>query len=320
MIFAYPLLWVAGAIAGLLYAQARGIPLHLAALALPALLAEVSFYYTLGSERARARLEKLPPFALALGLTAAAVVPYILASLAFGSFRWQSLAILAALAAGASFWYVIFPHRAWTDIFFLIAMAAVWLTKVIPHQYVNPDPKIPVVALAQLMWFRTGLFSMISVRHTRNIGFGFWPAPSEWRIGALYFAALLPIAAAAGWALGFARPHLRYRGWGTLPIATIATFFGALWVLALAEEFFFRGLLQRWLEEWLHREWVALILASAIFGSVHLWYAAFPNWKFALLAGLAGIFYGLAFRQARSIRASMVTHALTVTTWRIFFS
>ena len=320
MTFAFPLLWAAGAIAGLLYAQARGIPLHAAALALPALLAELSFYYTLGSEQLRARLEKLPPFGLALALTAAAVIPYTAAALAFGSFRWQSLAILAGLAAGASFWYVIFPHRALTDIFYLIAMAIVWLTKVIPHQYVNPDPKIPVVALGQLMWFRTGLFSMVSVRHTRNIGFGFWPAASEWKIGAIYFAALFPIAVAVGWALGFPRPHLRYQGWDRLPIATVATFFGVLWVLALGEEFFFRGLLQRWLEEWLNREWLALILASAIFGSVHLWYASFPNWKFASLAGIAGIFYGLAFRQARSIRASMVTHALTVTTWRIFFS
>ena len=129
MIFAYPLLWVAGAIAGLIYAQVRGIPLHLAALALPALLAEVSFYYTLGSDRIRARFEKLPRSALALALTAAAVIPYILASLAFGSFRWQSLAILAGLAAAASLWYVVFPHRAVTDIFYLLAMAVVWLTK-----------------------------------------------------------------------------------------------------------------------------------------------------------------------------------------------
>ena len=33
-----------------------------------------------------------------------------------------------------------------------------------------------------------------------------------------------------------------------------------------------------------------------------------------------GVVYGLAFRQARGIRASMVTHALTVTTWRVFFT
>ncbi len=320
MILAFPLLWAAGALAGILYAQARGVPWSTAALALPAFLLEVSFYYALGSERLRARLEKLPPAALALALTAAALIPYAAASLAFGSFRWQSLAILAILAGGASFWYVIFPHTAWTDIFYLIAMAAVWLTKVIPHQYISPHPRVPLAVLGQLMWFRTGLFSMVSMRRTRNIGFGFWPGASEWRIGALYFAALLPVAAAIGWALRFTRPHVRYAGWEKLPLATIATFFGTLWVLALGEEFFFRGLLQQWIAEWLHNEWGALLLASACFGSVHLWYEAFPNWRFAILAGVAGIFYGLAFRQARSIRASMVTHALTVTTWRIFFS
>ncbi|MDP9115318.1 MAG: hypothetical protein M3O20_16765 [Acidobacteriota bacterium] len=38
------------------------------------------------------------------------------------------------------------------------------------------------------------------------------------------------------------------------------------------------------------------------------------------MAAVAGVFYGLAYRQARSIRASMVTHALTVTAWRLFFT
>jgi len=53
---------------------------------------------------------------------------------------------------------------------------------------------------------------------------------------------------------------------------------------------------------------------------VHLWYRPFPNWRIAILAAVAGVFYGLAYRQARSIRASMVTHALTVTAWRLFFT
>lgn len=320
MTLAFPLLWAAGAVAGLLYAQARGIPFHAAALALPALLLEVSFYYVLGSERRRTRLEKLPSATLACILTLAAIAPYAAASLAFGSFRWQSLAILTLLAAGASFWYIVFPHTALTDIFYLIAIAAIWLTKIIPHQYPNPLPRLPLAVLGQLMWFRTGLFSMVSIRRTRNIGFGFWPQVSEWKIGALYFAALLPFAGAVGYALRFTRPHLRYAGWERLPVAAIATFFGTLWVLALGEEFFFRGLLQQWLGEWLHNDWAALLLASLCFGAVHLWFGSFPNWRFAVLAAVAGIFYGLAFRQARSIRASMVTHALTVTTWRIFFS
>jgi hypothetical protein len=45
----------------------------------------------------------------------------------------------------------------------------------------------------------------------------------------------------------------------------------------------------------------------------------FPNWRFALMAAVAGLFYGLAFRAAGSIRASMVTHALVVATWRALF-
>jgi membrane protease YdiL (CAAX protease family) len=57
-----------------------------------------------------------------------------------------------------------------------------------------------------------------------------------------------------------------------------------------------------------------------LFGAAHFWFRTFPNWRFAAVAAVAGVFYGLAFRQARSIRASMVTHALTVTAWRLFFS
>jgi hypothetical protein len=32
------------------------------------------------------------------------------------------------------------------------------------------------------------------------------------------------------------------------------------------------------------------------------------------------VFYGIAFLKAQSVRASMVTHALVVTTWRMFFA
>jgi len=44
------------------------------------------------------------------------------------------------------------------------------------------------------------------------------------------------------------------------------------------------------------------------------------NWRIVPVAACLGLFCGLAFRQARSIRASMVTHALAVTAWRLFFT
>jgi len=103
-------------------------------------------------------------------------------------------------------------------------------------------------------------------------------------------------------------------------VLVVINFFGTLWVLALGEEFFFRGLLQQWTTRWLHSEWAGLALTSVVFGSVHLWYRPFPNWRIVPVAILLGVFCGLAFRQAKSIRASMVTHALTVTAWRLFFS
>jgi len=90
-------------------------------------------------------------------------------------------------------------------------------------------------------------------------------------------------------------------------------------VVALSEEFFFRGLLQRWIEEWSGWPVVAIGVASALFGLVHLGYRQFPNWQMAVLAGVMGVFYGLAYRTGGGVRAAMVAHALVVTTWKTFF-
>jgi membrane protease YdiL (CAAX protease family) len=315
-----PLFWVACAIAAYLYCQLRDIPVATAMLAFPAFLLEATFFLGLGSERLRARLEKLPPAAVAALLTLAAAAPYCAASLALKSFEWQSLAWIAALAAVAAFWYVWLPHKAPWDVLFLLFVAVVWLSKIIPTFYASPHPRLPLNTLGQLMWFRTGVFAMLSVRRVKGVGFGFWPAPREWKIGALYYALFLPVAAALAWAIEFAKPHLPTSGWERITLVTLGTFFGTLWVLALGEEFFFRGLLQQWLETWMSSRWGGLAVTALLFGSAHLWMRAFPNWRFAILAAAAGVFYGLAFRQARGIRASMVTHALTVTTWRVFFS
>src|SRR5580698_5340763 len=95
---ALPLLWLGCAIAALVYSQQQHIPWHLALKALPAFLLEASFYFALGQERWRTKLERHSPATIALALTAAAAAPYCAASLAFGTFRWQALGIIAGLA------------------------------------------------------------------------------------------------------------------------------------------------------------------------------------------------------------------------------
>lgn len=314
-----PLVWAACVAAGYLYANQQHIPLALALKLFPAILLEATFYCVLGVERWRARTEKLPASVVALALTAAALAPYSVATIALGSFEWRSFFWIGALAVAASFWYVVLPHKPASDILFLLLMAIVMVLRVFPQLYPSPHPRVPLQTLGQLMWIRTGALAMLSIRRVRGVGFGFWPQPREWKIGALYFAVSLPAIAALAWWINFAKPRLP-TGWERTSFLAIATFFGTLWVLALGEEFLFRGLLQQWLSAWLGNEWTGLIAASILFGSVHLRFGHFPNWRFFLLATLQGICYGLAFRQARSIRASMVTHALIVTTWRVFFS
>lgn len=288
--------------------------------ALPAFLLEVTFYASLASERIRARFERLPPLLFATLLTVSAILPYCLATLAFGTFQWRALGWILLLAAAVSFWYILLPKKPAADILLLVFMATVWLAALFKLWYLCPYPKLYLPVLGQLMWFRTGLFAMLCIRRVQGVGFGFWPSKREWKIGVAHFAIFLPLAAVLANLIKFASPRLPTLGWEKTSLLAIGTFFGTLWVLALAEEFFFRGLLQQWLTSWTRSEWAGLIAASLLFGSVHIFKNPFPNWRFAMLAALAGICYGLAFRRARSIRASMVTHALVVTTWKILFS
>jgi membrane protease YdiL (CAAX protease family) len=322
MIWALPLFWLACAAAGYLYTQQREIPWEDVQWLAPAFLLEATLYLALGVERWRARLEKLPPAGVAGLLTLAAAAPYCAASVLSGTFKWWSLVSIVLLAGAVSFWYVLFPRKVAFDLLLMAFMAAVMLTQVFRTLYdLSPNgfTRVPV-ALGQAMWIRTGLFALLSVRRMQGIGFGFWPTLREWKIGTVHFAAFLPVAVGIAWWLKFTTLHSIRSGWGSTAVLLVLTFFGTLWVLALGEELFFRGLLQQWITSWLSNEWAGLIVTSLLFGSVHFWYQNFPNWKFAILAAVAGVFYGLAFRRARSIRASMVTHALTVTTWRVFFS
>jgi membrane protease YdiL (CAAX protease family) len=143
-----------------------------------------------------------------------------------------------------------------------------------------------------------------------GVNFGFWPEWREWKIGAAHFAVLLPVVfALAAWT-GFATFTWPEWPWWETALRAVGTFAGILWVVALSEEFLFRGLLQRW---------IGIAGASVLFGLAHLGFRQFPNWRFAVVAGVAGVFYGLAYRRGGGIRSAMVAHAFTVTAWKTLF-
>lgn len=301
------------------YARMKVIPAWVAAPVCAAFLVELPFYLLPGFRAVREQVERLGRPRVAAAMVASALAPWLIYSIPTGVFAWSSFGLLAVIVAAVAFWYIALPRRGASDGLFLGLMAAIVLTRIFSRIYADPIPKLHIEYLGHVMLIRLAAMSILALRGGSGAEFRFWPTWREWFAGVRWFAALLPCAAIVYWSLGLVewRPHPL-----GLPLAT-ATFFGVLWVLALSEEFFFRGLLQRWLEQWLGASvsgsMAALICASVLFGAAHLGFAhAFPNWRFSLVAAVAGVFYGLAWRETRSVQSSMVTHALVVTVWRVF--
>ena len=65
--------------------------------------------------------------------------------------------------------------------------------------------------------------------------------------------------------------------------------------------------------------WAGLVVASAIFGLSHIVHAPYPNWKYVLLATVAGLFYGHAWMRTRSLFPGTLIHALVDISWHFLF-
>jgi hypothetical protein len=88
---------------------------------------------------------------------------------------------------------------------------------------------------------------------------------------------------------------------------------------AWPEELLFRGLLQNFLSRALNSDLVGWVAASVLFGFSHITNLGFPNWRYVLLASIAGIFYGWTWRKTGSIFASALVHGAVDATWHFFF-
>lgn len=308
--------WIGLAAAGLIYAGQKNVAVAMAAPIILAFLFEYVFYLVPGMEPVQKRLRlRYSKVKLAAGAAVTAVVPYLIYSVAAHQFRWVGLGIVTALALVASFWYVLLPRSAVVDIAFLCMAAAPLLARLFESIYTSPIPQ-RIDVLGHLMWIRTCAFALIAIGKVDPAGYGFLPANKDWAIGARHFLYFLPIGFPLAYALG-----LIHFAPGAISIwKVLGVFFGTLWVVALSEEFVFRGLLQTWFEKWTGNPHIALAAASILFGICHLPYRGFPNWKLALVATVAGAFYGRARMQSGSIQASMVAHALVVTVWRNVFT
>jgi membrane protease YdiL (CAAX protease family) len=182
-----------------------------------------------------------------------------------------------------------------------------WLRGAWPHSGLGAMPK--------LLLLDALLFAFLVVRQVPGVGFDFRPRLRDLALGLREWVFFAPLAIVLGLGLGFIRFHAYAPSVASVAAGWLITFF----LVAIPEELFFRGLLQNLLEKRLGSRRVALGIASVIFGLSHFNKPLPFNWRYVLLAALAGVFYGRAWRDRRRLLASGITHAMVDVVWSVWF-
>lgn len=247
-------------------------------------------------------------------------LPYAVFAFPAHQFRWAIQAgflVICVAVAGLLEWARRqhgTTHGGWQD---FVVLAALGLS-VDLRAFESAWPYPGISGMSKLVLVDLALYGYLVIRQLDGIGYDLRPRLADFRIGLREFLYLAPLVVALGLSLHFLHWHPR--------LPSIWAFVGA-WAftflfIAIPEELFFRGLVQNLLE----RRWgtrVALAITSVVFGLSHFnkrlgtGVAGF-NWRYVLLATIAGIFYGRAWQAKRRIMASGITHTSVDVTWGIW--
>jgi len=244
------------------------------------------------------------------------VAPYLMVSLSAHSFRWEWFALYAALPVAVAWLLLravaVDPEQRgdWRDWFILILVGLA-----VDLRWFDAAWPSGLRALNELFLVDVGLYGFLAIRQLSGTGFDFHLRWSDWKTGLRELLYFTPPVLALGLALGFIHPHRNLPGIGSVLLRWIAIFF----FTAVPEELFFRAWVQNLLERRAGRK-AALVIASILFGLSHFnKRSAHFNWRYVLLATIAGIFYGRAWREHRRVPASTITHASVDWLWSLWF-
>ena len=257
------------------------------------------------------RVGRLPSI-LQLLCPAALCVPYVLVTKPMNAFRWEWFALYLLLPMGIA---VLMSQAKrvdrdrcgnWRDFLVLVTLGLAvdlrWFERAWP-------PHLAV--FNKMLLLDAGIYGFILIRQLDGIGFDLRLNRRDAATGLRQFACYTPIAIGLGLGLGFLHVHAVWPH----PLLLVAAFFFTFGFIAIPEELFFRGWMQNLLERRLGRT-PALLVTSVLFGLSHFnKRAAHFNWRYVLLAAIAGIFYGRAWRRDRRVGASAITHACVDTVW-----
>jgi membrane protease YdiL (CAAX protease family) len=239
------------------------------------------------------------------------IAAYLVYSLPSGQFLWSMCLGMSAIVFAIT---LLLQHThgtpAWRDVLVLALLG-------IPVDLHFFDRAWPVAGLGgvpKLLFVDAGLYGYLVIRPISGIGFDFRLRRSDIAIGLREFLYFAPIALLLGFSLRFLHLH---RTLGS-PLAFAAGWLFTLFFVALPEELFFRGLMLNMLERRIGRN-RALAITSALFGLAHFnKRAAHFNWRYVILAAIAGVFYGRAWLARRRLLSSSITHATVDAVWSIW--
>jgi uncharacterized protein len=206
------------------------------------------------------------------------------------------------------------PAGTWQDFLMLVG---IWVTvKFSPSHWLWPYPggRLAYV-FTVLLCLNVALAAFVLVRGVNGIGYSIgWGRRWTFFVLASLFVFGL-IAIPLGQATQFIQFAPQWAAWKSLPLLSLAIFLFTAW----PEEFLFRGLLQNMLSRATRSDLAGWWAASVLFGFTHISNMAFPNWRYAILATIAGLFYGWTWRKSGSIFASALVHAGVDVMWHFLF-
>lgn len=242
-------------------------------------------------------------------------VPYVLVAVSYGEFRWGWFSLYLLLPVAVS-WLLYLAsvadpqqHGDWRDFAVLLVLGVA-----VDLRWFEPAWPPRLAVFNKMLLLDAGIYGFLAIRRLQGVGFDLRLRAADLRIGLRELAMYAPIAIVLGLGLGFLHFHAQLPSLFQAVAAWVFTFF----FIAVPEELFFRGWMQNLLERRIGPRW-ALIATAILFGLSHFnKRAAHFNWQYVVLAALAGMFYGRAWRQERRVGASAVTHASVDTLWSLW--
>jgi len=265
-------------------------------------------------ERIRVLRNSTPRFALIAG-PALFSIPYLLVATSFGVLRIGWLALYALLPVAIA--GLMEQAREadtegtgnWRDFGVLLALGLA-----VDLRWFEPAWPAGLTALGKMLLLDAAIFGFLVVRQLEGVGFDLRLRGKDAGIAAREFCGFAIVAIPLGLGLGFLHFHEQWPSPGRF----ISVFAFTFLFIAIPEELFFRGWLQNLLERRIGRA-PALLITALAFGLAHWNKRTISfNWRYVVMAALAGVFYGRAWRTQRRVGASALTHASVDTFWSIW--